>query len=128
MKILLVDDSAIIRRVLKNTLKEILPEVIFAEASDGTEGLRALKDHGDVDIIFLDFNMPNMTGDICLKHIRKNSDYNKIKVIMATTEAEKKTVIKMMKMGANGYLVKPFNPDSISNALRPIVERMGVTI
>ena len=60
--------------------------------------------------------------------INAYSDYNKVKVIMATTEAEKNTVIKMMKLGANGYLVKPFNPDAIKNSLRPIVARMGIDI
>lgn len=128
MKILLIDDSAIIRRVLKNVLRDVLSELDVLEASDGVEGLRVLKENKDVAIVFLDFNMPNMTGDICLEHIRKNSELNKVKVIMATTEAEKKTVLKMMKLGANGYLVKPFNPESIIKALRPIVERMGTSI
>jgi two-component system, chemotaxis family, chemotaxis protein CheY len=128
MKILLIDDSAIIRRVLINALNEILPEVTIVEASDGDIGLRVLKEHSDVDIIFLDFNMPNMRGDVCLEHIRKIVEYNKIKIIMATTEAEKKTVLKMMRLGANGYLVKPFNPETIANSLRPIVAKMGIEI
>ena len=128
MKILLVDDSAIIRRVLKNSLAEILSEVEFVEANDGVEALQALKDNSDIEIMFLDVNMPNMKGDVCLAEMRQNSDYNKVKVIMATTEAEKNMVIKMMKLGANGYLVKPFNPDAIKNSLRPIVARMGIDI
>jgi two-component system chemotaxis response regulator CheY len=128
MKILLVDDSAIIRRVLKNALAEILPEVEFVEASDGVQALKELKNNDDIKIMYLDFNMPNMKGDACLENMRKNPDYNKIKVIMATTEAEKSTVVKMMKLGANGYLVKPFNPDAIKKSLSPIVARMGINI
>jgi len=128
MKFLLVDDSSIIRRVLKNSISEILSDSEFVEASDGEEGLRVLKANSDVEIIFLDVNMPVMKGDACLEAIRGNTEYNKIKIIMATTEAEKATVIKMMKLGANGYLVKPFTPEAIANSLRPILDRMGIKI
>ncbi len=128
MKILIVDDSAIIRRVLKNNLLELLPESEFVEAEDGADGLAKLKNSMPVDMIFLDINMPHMKGDAFLKKVRERAEYNKIKIIMATTEAEKSTVIKMMKMGANGYLVKPFNAENIKRSLTPILERMGIEI
>ncbi len=128
MKIMLVDDSAIIRRVFKNALSGMIEDVEFVEAADGVEGVQKLKANPDVSIIFLDVNMPNMKGDVFLEKTRENAEYNKIKIIMATTEAEKKTVVKMMKLGANGYLVKPFNPESIKNALKPIAERMDIEL
>lgn len=128
MKILLVDDSGIIRRVFRNALSSMLDEVEFVEAADGVDGMQKLKANSDVEIIFLDVNMPNMKGDAFLEKVRQNPDYNKIKIIMATTEAEKKTVIKMMKLGANGYIVKPFNAESIKNSLLPIAERMGIKL
>ena len=126
MKVLLVDDSAIIRRVLKNSLGDLIPNAEFVEAEDGEDAQRVLKNNTDTALIFLDVNMPKMKGDEFLAIVRKNPDYNKIKIIMATTEAEKSTVIKMMKLGANGYLVKPFNAEAIKKSVAPILDKMGL--
>jgi two-component system chemotaxis response regulator CheY len=129
LKILTVDDSVTIRRVFKNTLPRVfVDKVEILEAEDGAKALKVLEENEDIRMIFLDVNMPTMKGDECLEKIRANEQYNDIKVIMATTEAEKKTVMKIMKTGANGYLVKPFNYERVVKALLPIVGRMGIEI
>ncbi|NWF66727.1 MAG: response regulator [Campylobacterales bacterium] len=128
IKVMSVDDSSTIRRVIKNSLGQLFNEYEFVEAGCGLEALEVLKEHPDVGLMFLDINMPGMNGEQFLTQLRKNPDYNKIKVVMATTEAEKQTVLRMMKIGANGYLIKPFNLASIKKAIEPIVSRMGIEI
>lgn len=128
MKLLIVDDSGVIRRVLENHLTNIIPDSTFVQAADGVEGLQKLKSNPDIDIVFLDVNMPNMKGDEMLAKMRNIPEYNKIRVIMATTEAQKKDVIRIMKIGANGYLVKPFQAESITKSLQPILAKMGIDI
>jgi two-component system chemotaxis response regulator CheY len=128
-KILTVDDSTTIRRVFQNTLPRIfIDKIEILEAENGREALNVLAKNPDIAIIFLDVNMPTMKGDEFLQKMRANPEYKDIKVIMATTEAEKKTVMKIMKLGANGFLVKPFNFERVAKALLPIVARMGIEI
>jgi two-component system chemotaxis response regulator CheY len=129
LKIMTVDDSNTIRRVFKNTLPKIfIDKIEIVEAEDGQEALDVLAQNTDTQIIFLDVNMPVMKGDEFLEKMRAMPEYNDIRVIMATTEAEKRTVMKIMKLGANGYIIKPFNYDTVVKALLPIVGRMGIEI
>jgi two-component system chemotaxis response regulator CheY len=129
LKIMTVDDSNTIRRVFKNTLPKIfIDKIEIVEAEDGQEALDVLAQNTDTQIIFLDVNMPVMKGDEFLEKMRTMPEYNDIRVIMATTEAEKRTVMKIMKLGANGYIIKPFNYDTVVKALLPIVGRMGIEI
>jgi two-component system chemotaxis response regulator CheY len=129
LKVMTVDDSNTIRRVFKNTLPKIfIDKIEIVEAEDGQEALDVLDKNKDVQIIFLDVNMPVMKGDEFLEKMRKMPEYNDIRVVMATTEAEKRTVMKIMKLGANGYIIKPFNYDTVVKALLPIVGRMGIEI
>jgi two-component system chemotaxis response regulator CheY len=124
-----VDDSTTIRRVFQNTLPRIFVDKIeILEAENGQIALDVLAKNKDTILIFLDVNMPFMKGDEFLEKMRKNPEYKDIKVIMATTEAEKRTVMKIMKLGANGFIIKPFNFETIVKALIPIVGRMGIEI
>ena len=128
-KLMLVDDSTTIRRVIKNVLSRMLVDKVeFVEAGDGEEALSVLKANSDVAIIFLDVNMPVMNGDVFLEKMRAMSEYNAIRVVMVTTEAEKAKVVKIMKLGANGFIVKPFTPDTMKRSLTPILGRMGIEV
>ena len=129
MNFLLVDDSQTIRMVLKNILPNLISgELTLHEAGNGKEALDVIKEKGPVDFVLLDINMPEMSGDKFLEQFRSDKENNRTRVIMITTEAEKKTVQKMMKLGVNGYIVKPFRPGLIQEKLQPILERMGVSI
>ena len=128
-KLMIVDDSTTIRRVVKNVLNRmIMDEVVFVEAGDGEEALSVLAANKDVAIIFLDVNMPIMNGDIFLEKMRSDKTNNSIRVVMVTTEAEKAKVVKIMKLGANGFIVKPFTPDTMKRSLAPILARMGIEV
>ena len=129
VKLMLVDDSSTIRRVIKNVLNRMIEEdVEFLEAENGEEALNLLQANKDISVIFLDVNMPVMNGDVFLEKMRSNKEYNAVRVVMVTTEAEKSKVIKIMKLGANGFIVKPFTPDTMRRSLTPILGRMGITL
>jgi len=127
MNVLIVDDSKIVRRVLTNTMqrffeKEKISLKLF-EAEDGLIAMEQMKKE-KVDIMLLDWNMPNMTGEEVVEAVRANKEWNKTRIIMATTEGSKASVLKMIKKGANGYMVKPFNEEAIFKTMHTITDRM----
>ncbi len=128
MNVLIVDDSKIVRRVLTNTLKRYFtqpewPELNLFEAEDGLVAMDQMKKE-EVDIMLLDWNMPNMNGEQVVDAVRANKEWNKTRIVMATTEGGKANVLKMIKKGANGYMVKPFAEDAIFKTLDTITARM----
>jgi len=129
MNILIVDDSKIVRRVLNNTMQRYFKAPAWAtlnvfEAEDGVLAMKEMQNH-PIDIILLDWNMPNMNGEEVVEAIRANKEWNKTRIIMATTEGSKTSVLKMIKKGANGYMVKPFNEEAIYKTLDTITARMA---
>ena len=128
MNVLIVDDSKIVRRVLTNTMQRYFKppewsEVNIFEAEDGVEALEIMKKE-QIDIMLLDWNMPNMNGEEVVEAVRSNKEWNKTRIIMATTEGTKESVLKMIKKGVNGYMVKPFNEEAIFKTLNTITMRM----
>ena len=128
MNILIVDDSKIVRRVLTNTMKRYFappkwPTLHLFEAEDGNFAMEHMKKE-KIDIILLDWNMPNMNGEQVVDAIRANKEWNKTRIVMATTEGGKASVLKMIKKGANGYMVKPFSEESIFKTMDTITARM----
>jgi len=94
IKVLLVDDSSTVVRALEQVLQKIfLNPLELISANDGKEALERLACNRDIEFIFLDINMPIMSGEMFLKITRYNPVYNDIKIIMATTESERKTVM-----------------------------------
>jgi len=129
MNVLIVDDSKIVRRVLDNTVRRFFQppkwnSIETFQAENGKEAM-ALMMQEDIDIVLLDWNMPQMNGEEVVEAIRQNKDWNKTRIIMATTEGSKASVIKMIKKGANGYMVKPFNEEAVFKTLETISSRMA---
>ncbi len=118
MKVLIVDDFATMRRILKNILKQI-GFTNISEADDGTTALEELQ-KARFDLVISDWNMPKMTGIELLKEIRASSDLKDIPVLMVTAEAQKQNVIEAVKAGVSNYVVKPFTADAISEKLEKI--------
>lgn len=116
MKILLVDDSATMRRIQKTQLGG-LGVTDIVEAGNGDEALGVLEKNMPVDVILLDWNMPVMDGLEFLKNIRQSGTFKDVKVVMCTSESEKPKVIEALKAGANNYIVKPFQPEALKEKL-----------
>lgn len=122
MKVLIVDDFATMRRVIKNLMKS-LGFNNFEEAEDGAKALKILKTT-KIDFVITDWNMPNMTGLELLKEIRKDNRLSHIPVLMVTAEQKREQIITAAKEGVNGYIVKPFTGETLSNKLSKIFERI----
>ena len=125
MNILVVDDSLIVRTVLQNTLKTHphSDSFTFFNAENGEIALNLLLQK-HIDIVFLDWHMPVMTGEELVYKLRENKKFDKLRIIMATTEGGKDAVVKMAKKGVNGYLVKPFEDQAILKTFNTIYARV----
>lgn len=121
MKIMLVDDS----RTMRNIQKKVLAQIGYTdlvEAADGQDALSRVSAE-PVDLILLDWNMPNLDGMGFLKAFRVSD--KKTPVIMVTTEAEKARVIEAIKAGVNNYVVKPFTPDLLEQRINETLQRLA---
>ena len=117
-KVLVVDDSAVMRQIIKKNLKE-LGFSDLTEAEDGAAGLKAAGD-GGFDLIVSDWNMPNMTGLEFLKAVRADGGLKGIAFIMVTSEADKEKIMEAVQAGVNQYIVKPFNAVQLEEKIKAI--------
>lgn len=112
MKVIVADDSQVMRNIIGNAIKPMGVEII--QASNGNEVFEKLEKQGnDIGVIFMDWNMPGMSGFDCLKSLKKNEKYRNIPVLMISTEAEEEKVKMAKDAGARGYLSKPFTPEKL---------------
>ena len=120
IKVLIVDDFATMRRILKNILKQ-LGFKNLVEADDGTTAWDVLEGQ-KIDLIISDWNMPKMTGLDLLKKVRSSDSYKKTPFLMVTAEAQKQNVIEAVQAGVSNYVVKPFTAEAISEKLSKILK------
>ena len=118
IKVLVVDDFATMRRIVRNLLKQ-LGYTQVVEATDGSVALNALKKE-EIGLIVSDWNMPNMSGLELLKAVRGDEKLKDIPFIMVTAEGMKDNVIEAVKAGVSNYLVKPFTPETFSEKLSAV--------
>lgn len=124
-KILTVDDSRIIRRIISGAVELLGFEVL--EAENGQMALEELIAHGEeVKLILLDWNMPVMDGYSTLEAIKADPKTRGIPVMMVTTEAEKTNVIKAIKAGASHYLTKPFTQEDLMSRMLECLQAVEV--
>jgi len=123
IKILVVDDFATMRKVVRNLLKQAGYENIV-EAEDGVAALRILKSQ-KVDFVISDWNMPNMTGIELLKAVRADEETGKMPFLMVTAEASQDNVIAAVKAGVSNYIVKPFTAEVLNEKITKIMEKIG---
>ncbi len=119
--ILVVDDSAMMRKIVLRTLK--MAEIEFEkvlEAGDGMEALTVLREH-PVDLIMCDINMPVMGGLELLLKIKEEGLATGVPIVMVTTEGSEPQVRQAILSGARGYIRKPFTLDHIKNNVKPLL-------
>ena len=117
MKILVVDDSSTMRRIIKNTLARIGYEDVV-EAEHGVDALSKLD---GVELILTDWNMPVMDGLTLVNSIRANDAHKDVPIIMVTTEAAKEEIVVAIKAGVNDYIIKPFNQTVLQEKINKIM-------
>jgi two-component system, chemotaxis family, chemotaxis protein CheY len=119
MKVLVVDDSMVMRKVLVGALgRAQITDV--DQAGDGVEAVKAVE-QAQYDLVLMDWNMPNMLGIDAIKAIRAAG--HTMPIIMVTTEAEKSRVIDALKAGATNYVIKPFEPATIVSKIQDVVAK-----
>jgi two-component system chemotaxis response regulator CheY len=117
LDVLIVDDSAAIRKILQRVLRqaEVSLGQIY-EAGDGVEALKTLETQR-VDLVMADINMPNMDGLQLLSHIKTTEKWKQLPVVMVTTEGGESKVMSAAKLGAAGYVRKPFSAEQLRQTL-----------
>lgn len=120
MNILVVDDFATMRRIVRNILKQLGYENIL-EADDGTSALEVLK-REKIQFIISDWNMPQMSGIELLKTVRATEEWRDLPFLMVTAEGQKENVIEAVKNRVNNYILKPFTPETLMEKINKIFE------
>lgn len=121
LDVLIVDDSAAIRKILQRVLHQAeVPLGQVHEAGDGLEALEKLKTN-KVGLILSDINMPNMDGIQLLSELKASEEWKHVPVIMVTTEGSQAKVMEAVNLGAAGYVRKPFTADQIKEKLTGLI-------
>ncbi len=119
-KILVVDDSSIIRRIIKRTMMMILSNIDeIVEASNGVEALEVL-DQKKVELILTDINMENMGGIELIGRVKDNDATKDIPIVVISTEGHEKRIAQLLAEGAVGYIKKPFTPEKVRDTINDI--------
>lgn len=120
-KILIVDDSDVVRKELREVLESESYEVI--EGVDGQDGLDIAKSHEDIDLVITDYNMPNMDGVTMVEHIKQIPSYADKHALMLTTEFDPELRSRGKKAGIKTWIVKPLNPDTLKKVLNKLLPK-----
>ena len=116
MRALVIDDSRSIRRIICKLMQELGYETL--EAADGLEGLAQLNTHGMMDVVLVDWNMPEMNGIEFIRAVRKRTEYQDMPLVMVTTETEMSNISQAFMAGVNEYIMKPFDKNMVFEKLQ----------
>jgi len=120
LNILVVDDSAVMRKMLIRTLGlSGIPLGTLGEAGDGQQGLKALEG-GKFDLVLVDINMPVMDGESMVRNMRLNPAWAKMPVIFISSESSASRIEMLIRSGA-GFVHKPFAPESLKETIVSMV-------
>ena len=120
MKILIVDDSKPMLKIIGNLLKQLGFNNID-EATDGNSGLAKMREH-KFDLVISDWNMePGMNGLDFLKHVRADAALKATPFILVTAESKTENVVAAKQAGVNNYIVKPFNAETLKGKLVAVI-------
>jgi two-component system, chemotaxis family, chemotaxis protein CheY len=120
MNILVVDDFATMRRIVRNVLKQLGYNNVF-EADDGTSAVEILKKE-KIQFIISDWNMPQMPGIELLKTVRSTEEWKSLPFLMVTAEGQKENILEAVKLKVSNYIVKPFTPEVLMEKINKIFE------
>ena len=121
-RILIVEDSPTMRSLLTSSLEELEGVVKITEACSGFEALRQLP-RGTYDLVVTDINMPDINGLELVSFVKNNDGYREIPLIIVSTEGSDRDRTKGLALGADAYLVKPFEPEDLRETARDLLRR-----
>lgn len=123
-RILIVEDSATMRSLLASSLEDLPAPTKIVEAESGFEALRFLP-REDFDLVVTDINMPDINGLELVSFIKNNEKYASIPLVIVSTEGSDRDREKGLGLGANAYLVKPFDPDDLRRVVTDLLAASG---
>lgn len=115
-KILVVDDSKLIHKMFEVLLRQFP----LVHAHDGLEALQCLGNHADIDLILLDINMPRMSGLEFLQQVKANNAFEKIPVVIISTEGKEEDTMRGLEAGATAYIKKPFGNQELLEVIQKL--------
>ena len=118
-KILVIDDSKLIHTMFSL----LFPKVSQAHAMDGLEALQRLSENPEVDLIFLDINMPHMNGLELLQRLKQDATFAQIPVIIVSTEGKEQDTVRGLEAGAAAYVKKPFRQEVVADIVHRLPAR-----
>ena len=121
-RILIVEDSPTMRALLASTLEELGAEVEVSEAESGFEALRCLP-RDAFDLIVTDINMPDINGLELVSFVKSNAQYRSIPLLIISTEGSERDRERGLGLGADAYLVKPFEPEELVQIVRELLAK-----
>ncbi len=121
-RILIVEDSETMRSLLASSLEGLEPPVKISEASNGFEALRLLP-REDFDLVVTDINMPDINGLELVSFVKNNDAYRSIPLLIVSTESSERDREKGVGLGADGYLVKPFDQEDLREIVMDLLSR-----
>ena len=121
MRILTVEDSATMRRIIRNTLKRVGYDDVV-EAENGQMALSKLATEA-IDFVITDWSMPEMNGLDFILEVRRNESTKHLPVLMITTVAEREDILTALKAGVNNYIVKPFDADTLKTKIDQVLAK-----
>lgn len=116
MKVLIVDDHALIREALHSVLKQLNREAVIVEASNSKQAMRIVEEHPDISFILLDINLPDRDGFSVLRELRER--YATIAIVILSSSDDQDTVKRAFKLGALGFIPKTTEREVILNAIK----------
>ena len=120
MKVLVVDDSPTMRRIVVQMLKRLGYSKIV-EADHGKDALSRLLADGDFELLLTDWNMPIMNGLELVQAVRANPKLSNMPILMVTTRNMKQDIVAAMRAGVNNYVTKPFDPKTIKEKIDKVL-------
>jgi two-component system chemotaxis response regulator CheY len=121
IRVLIVDDSTVMRKIIERALRQAgLESLVVVEAGTGVEGIEVLK-RQDVQLILSDINMPMMDGLEFLRQLRAQNLAAGVPVVMITTESSEEHVKQAILSGAQGYIRKPFTAEQVKERVLPLL-------
>lgn len=119
-KVMVVEDDAFIRKVLRHTLKNDFDVITHI---NGIEAMSWLEQGNQADIVLTDLKMPYLNGEELIKTIRSSSFFSSLPIIILSTFDDSSTRIKCLEIGADDYMIKPFNPIEVKAKIMAVLRR-----
>lgn len=123
-RVLIVDDSFLMRDIIKESIEDAFSDVEVSGAINGEEAQKLLSCR-HFDLVLCDWEMPALKGNMLLQWLRENSSHKSVPFVMITGRGDKESILEVKELGVTDYIVKPFTPDTLCQKVKTILENGG---